>query len=255
MNLLLIPLGLIVRTDVNQSLQAFAGFFNALELGIPTPFSQDVLTSLNPLFNDFNLGKLETEAFSEVLLAEIIKLVPAAKSDKIPKLKKEWPVVWKDLWNRQCSVEGTSIAVMLHIITRQEPNVIIYSETNPVNFKYICDMLAIHDVGFESLTDRLLLSFEQNKNAGQMLADYLKLNPLKAFRLVGNLGEITSPVFYHLAKAKENAIARALAAFEVTKLDTPAHLNTTHLESALHAVKDESTAVPPSIGQKRRLGN
>ncbi len=261
MNLLLIPLGLIVKTDVNKSLQAFAGFFNALELGIEDTLPKEVLYSLNPLFNEFNLGNIDTDIFSASLLATIIKLVPEHKKDKIAKLEKEWPVVWKDLWNRQCSVEGKSIAVMLKIAAAAHGvGVVIFSETNPVNFEYISNQFAMHDVGFEELRsrDRLLISFEQRKTAAQMLDDYMKAHPFKAFRLAGNLADITNPLFYQLAVHKESAIVRALNYHTVTTINTAAHLSQEQIESALQETKFEAPVAHHAqipMPQKRKYGD
>lgn len=218
---IMIPLGLIVDTDVERSIKAFGQLFTALKLGIDLGA---LLPELQPKFEKFYLGGYANEQeFADDLLATIKAKIPADNTELNPAWEEVWQAEWREYWNEQCRITPNTIAVLELIAQNPDLSFVIFSETNPTHYAFINAELIRQGVDVTKLN--ICTSFAARQPIEKLMALFLAGNEDAAkhqcTRITGNVNNITNPMFKHLARAKEQRILEALAPYDLITVTIP----------------------------------
>ncbi len=248
MYVVMIPLGVLVDTKVERAIEGFGAMIHSYSLGVK--LDDAFLQELQTTFKRYSLGGYESEdAFANDLLAALKAKIPAHRRETIRELERDWPYMWRGLWNSQCNVPADITDMMpniRHATMARNVKWIVISETNPTHYAFIraeINRLARVDsdypmpIALFNDKDAFLLSFEHRKPTEVMMADYLEANKdkfEKCIRIQGNVDFIANPVFHQLAVEKEQRIVAATSKYnvEVVQLST-ARLDSQQLEQII----------------------
>jgi hypothetical protein len=222
MHTIIIPLGVIVDTDVMLTIKAFQDLCDNLKLGVRVQ-TKETLGALNPLFDKFKAGPLSEKEFETELLAAVDALIPAAhKLSLDPSWQTTWKESWKTCWNAMCIVDARALDVAKLISRSTAIEFHIYSETNQTHLAHITKHFSDYKVIFKNLHT----TFEHNNSIGELLTHVLTLctdaiEAKECALVLGDFSKVKDPFFQDLALKKREVITaiakeNSLIIFEVT---------------------------------------
>jgi hypothetical protein len=221
MQLLLIPFGIIINTDVSRSVLAFKALIEELDLGIEV--NTELKISLNGLFQKYNSGVLTESEFAQALLTAIAAKIPAEKVQNLdPKWQEFWQEKWKSCWNAMCIIDATVIQTCRLLTTNTAVKCCVYSETNPTHLEYINACLAAEEIELSVRT-----TFDFQNSLVKLLQALVVENADSIARnncsiMVGNPELVKDEYFRNLAIAKVQSVLDVIVPhnIQVIKLES-----------------------------------
>lgn len=199
-----IPLGVIIDTDVTRSLAKFQELCNKLRLNIDIR-RPALLEKLNLIFANFNKGlytKFNGREYSSDIMGLVLlfNLENFLSEDVLARTdwRDQWHTKWKECWNAMCVVDERALNLIRMLQTNPEVEIIIYSETNPLHHGTIRTQVEAKDLSMPNL----LTTYERQKSHEDLLSDILTTDPQDTIVVIGNPSGIAHPTFKGLAEAK-----------------------------------------------------
>lgn len=201
---IVIPLGVIIDTDVTRSLNKFQRLCNQLKLNVDIT-RPALLEKLNLIFANFNKGlytKFNGREYSVDIMGLVLlfNLENFLSEDVLARTdwRDQWQAAWQECWNAMCVVDERALSVVRILQTNPDFEIIIYSETNPLHHESIR-----RQIEAEGLTmPNLLTTYEKQKSHQELLSDILSIEPQDTLVVIGNPSRIAHPTFKALAETK-----------------------------------------------------
>ena len=217
---IILPLGVIVDTDIMRSVRAFQALADEHSLGINI---QQSLPKLAGLFNKFKAGELTESEFETNLISAVADLVsPANKAflqtieNKWEDWQTSWKLSWRICWNEMCVIDGRAIILAKVIADNPDIKFQVYSETNPTHFTYIVNKLKEAEAELANVYSTFELKLSINdllKTIFMISADDIKAH--QCLFVLANISHIKDPFAHAEATKKYVAICNLLVANDI----------------------------------------
>ena len=225
----ILSLGTIVRTDAKKAIGAFQALANDLGLGIQVP---SLMPQLQPLFIDFNLGKISVTDFKE----SVTSVFFAQAQNKDDRLREIFLEKFESCWNAMCEIDPQSVDVFKYIANQSGSeaanSITIYSDTNPLHFVHLGSALRQggldpyvvyttfdHKCAKEALLLKMVNTLRDSGSAEMMTL------------VLGQYDKITDPVLLEMTKQRDVQVLNvASSAGVMIEVLTESRVNVQYLE-------------------------
>ncbi len=197
----IIPLGLIVKTNDAAAISAFQSLADKHNLGLNITAR---ISGLMPLFMRYNSGEINEEVFEAHLLDFLTseqKIFSLTDQVRKAQLQQKLTQEWKACWNAMCEVDQRALQILACFNERTDIELVVYSDSNPTHIKHISARLNIKP---ESIHTTFATGSTIPMIIIKLVDDCPDINNLKV--LVGNPSHIKNPVLRARGEDKQQRI-------------------------------------------------